>query len=136
MKGPNTTQIQIEATGNLREGTSDYSLVTSSLRKRSDRIGAVTLCVALSAPRSVSLRQFNKEIPISTIRYHLGNKMGYTLKHCKWVPHKRAYDQKRAREGKSHRPLHLLGSIQCQGWRHVAPLDERHFVFIPKGMER
>jgi AcrR family transcriptional regulator len=62
----------------------------------------------------VSLQQIAKKILISltTIWYHLVNKMGYTIKHCKCVPQRLSAAQKQTRVTPSRKLLHLLHSVQ------------------------
>jgi hypothetical protein len=78
-----------------------------------------------------SLRKLSKRIliPMTTVRYHLVNKIGYKLKHCKWIPHKPSATQKQTRVIASARVLDMLRSVQHQGWKYVVTFDEAWFHF-------
>jgi hypothetical protein len=78
-----------------------------------------------------SLRQLAKRtlIPATTIRCHLVDKMGYKIKHCKCVPHRRSAAQKQTRVTISRSLLDLLHSLQHQSWKYLVTLDEAWFYF-------
>jgi hypothetical protein len=101
MKSLSATAIQAEINNVLGPGTVAYSTVTNYLRKRSfagpserpshvpeiegaDSIDQAILQALDEAPFA-SLRQLAKRIliPMTIIRYHLVNRMGYKVKHCK-----------------------------------------------------
>jgi histone-lysine N-methyltransferase SETMAR len=86
---------------------------------------------ALDEAPFASLRQLAKRIliPMTTIRYHLVNRMGYKVKHSKWVPHSLSEAQKATRVTTSRSLLARLQSIRHQGWQYIVTLDEAWFSF-------
>ena len=115
MKRLGAHDIHAEINDVLGQGTVGYSTITRYLRKRSfpqscesaeekAEIGSCTsidhaILQALNEQPFASLRQLAKRIliPTTTIRYHLVNRMGYKIKHCKWVPHRLSVAQKQTR---------------------------------------
>jgi hypothetical protein len=107
-----TVEIHTEINKILGEDTVGYSIIIRYLRKQScshswkgidekaeigssDPIGRAILQVLNEQPLA-SLHQLAKRILISatTISYHLVDKMGYKIKHCKWVTHRQSAAQK------------------------------------------
>jgi hypothetical protein len=86
---------------------------------------------ALDEQSFESLSQIAKRtlIPMSTVRYHLVNKMTYKLKHCKRAPHRLSEAQKQTRVATSKHLLDLLCSVQHQSWKYLVTLDEAWFYF-------
>jgi hypothetical protein len=84
----------------------------------------------LNKPPFAPLQQLAKRIliPATTIRYHLVNKMWYTIKHCKWIPRRLSVAQKQ-----KHKETRVtastcfsdsLHSLQHQDWKYIVTLDE------------
>jgi len=144
-KSMNATEIYQEINAVLGEKTISYSSVTRYLRERSfrDSSAAPDPEVDFDAPNLVeqaiqealderpfsSLRQLAKRIlvPMSTVRYHLVNCMGYKLKHVRWVPHTLSTGQKTARVERSRDLLSVLQSVRHQGWKFIVTMDEAWF---------
>jgi hypothetical protein len=86
---------------------------------------------ALDETPFASVRQLAKGIliPMTTICYHLVNRMGYKVKQCKWVPHSLSEAHKAARVTTSRSLLALLQSIRHKGWQYIVTLDEVWFYF-------
>ena len=115
MKRLGAHDIHAEINDVLGQGTVGYSTITRYLRKRSfpqscesaeekAEIGSCgsidhAILQALNEQPFASLRQLAKRIliPTTTIRYHLVNRMGYKIKHCKWVTHRLSAAQKQTR---------------------------------------
>jgi hypothetical protein len=115
MKHLGAVEIHAEINKVLGERTVGYSAITWYLRKQSFphsseaaeeevEIGTVhpidrVILQMLNEQPFASLRQLAKRIliPATTIRFHSAKKMGYKIKHCKWVPHRLSAAQKQTR---------------------------------------
>jgi hypothetical protein len=132
MKHLGAVEIHPEINKVLGEGTVGYSIITRYLQLQSlshssevaeeeteigsrDPIDRAILQVLNEQPVA-SLRQLAKRIliPMTTIRYHLVNKMGYKIRQCKWMPHKPSATQEQTRVTTSRSLLDLLHLLQHQ----------------------
>ena len=68
------------------------------------------------------------KIPKSTIHDHL-RKMGFVVKHLRFVPHTLSYEQKLQRIDKSKQLLEIIQQARHQSWKFFLTGDESWFYF-------
>jgi hypothetical protein len=73
-----------------------------------------------------SLCQIAKRIliPLSTVRYHLVNFLGYRIKNIRWIPCLLSSSQKQTRVEMSQDLLQVLRLPKHHAWRYIVTLDD------------
>jgi hypothetical protein len=159
IKGMNATQITNDINATLGERTVAYSTVTGYLRSKSlfpsfkqtqdekqfpqlTEIDEAILMALEDEPFS-SIRQLARatHIPQTTVYNHLNDKLGFTVRHLRWVPHLLSAENKHQRIESSFALLRLLKQQQTRSWHDIVTIDESWFylttdhesIWLPAG---
>jgi hypothetical protein len=161
LQGKNATDIHNELVEYLGYEAIEYSTVTYHLRNRSftastppapDRpedegptASDKAILSALGEQPFASVRQLARatHLPSSTVFYHLTKRLGFTVRHLRWVPHCLSAKDKQIRADVSRELLALLQRHERTSWRNIVTLDESWFyletdyeqVWIPQDAE-
>jgi hypothetical protein len=68
-------------------------------------------------------------IPMSMIRYHLVNSLGYRIRNIPWVLHSVSLSQEQARVEMSQDLLQVLRLAKHHAWKYIVTLNETSFIF-------
>ena len=146
-KDLNATQILQKCCKNFPDESIHYSTITDWIRKikrgesilvrktgsgpSSDEIIDQKIYAELNCYPFHSLRTLSTclKIPKSTIYDHL-KKMGFTVKHLKFVPHVLNSEQKLNRVRLAKQLLEVIAQARHQSWRYFLTGDESWFFFV------
>jgi hypothetical protein len=147
MKDMSAREIYADINNTLRADCVGCATVTKSLKGKSfskSMLGTdfrpkieeenfidETILGALEECPFSSFRQIVKRIliPMSTVRYHLVNSLGYRIRNIRWVPHTLSSSQKQARVEMSQSPFHALRSTKHHARKYIVALDKARFYF-------
>jgi hypothetical protein len=161
LKGMNAVEIRKDLKATLKDEAVCYGTVTRYLRSRSFTVSAKpkriqsdehfitdtdeAILRALEEQPFSSVRQLARatHLASSTVYAHLTQKLGYTVRHLRWVPHKLSDENMRVRMEVSHQLSEMLEDQKRRSWEDIVTLDESwfyfstdyEFIWIPLGTE-
>jgi hypothetical protein len=89
------------------------------------------ILLALEEQPFASVRQLSRatHLPYSSVYRRLTTKLGFTVRHLRWVPHTLSEQDKRKRSEYSLQLLRILRSQRPRSWHDIVTLDESWFYF-------
>lgn len=147
LKGMTAVQIHADLVATLKGEAVSYGSVTRYLRSKSfidvknlmqngppdqglSEIDEAILA-ALEEQPFASVRQLSRatHLASSTVYSHLTQKLGYTVRHLRWVPHILSEADKIVRAQLSCQLMELLEAQRRRSWHDIVTLDESWFYF-------
>jgi hypothetical protein len=147
LKQMNATEIHNDLVATLKDKAMPYSTVTYHLRSTSFTPSELpepeqpaepdltpsdeAILLALAEQPFASVRQLARatHLSLGTVYWRLTHKLGFTVRHLRWVPHTLSAIDKQKREFSSGVLRGLLEVQRSRSWHDIVTLDEAWFYF-------